>query len=1027
MRTPGTTSQTWPAATGVSGGYSGIANATLPDGMIVPLTVQALAQSDGQTLAIYDPTHLLTPSGLLVVPVAGSSNYVRWYETTGPDGQPSTKGVGGYLLAGVNADPIRKDPNGPSLSGHVLIEPLLSGAGFDNSAGSFSYRPIGATSIDVRFNLDVRNLQSCASDATGVPLLCPGGTTCNSGFCTARAPATIDGPVHPLNEIFLVPTAPNITTTIWDDWGISNSAVPTASIFETQCTFEGANPGLPAGPLGQFSGEMTCASSPAADPRLAAPPMGIQILGHNDFVAWSQLTQNAKQPNTLKTGDELLAACLEQVQRKPPVFSTLTRTLPADFSGYNDPSVTTSCASGNPGNPLQGRCLIAANYGPGKYFDPTNACISLGYFLQTAWDVRPNGGPNAGFGGRYYYRLLQEWLELHAFMARQGLQTSELDQILASAVPTDITGPDPGISASHPDKSQLLDVLVRGWALVAAETSRAGGFGGILEDIADEDYLVHPDYRSQFAGLYTNGIPDAGPAPGVRAAGRPAGDDARVDVGDARRRRRAPQRGERFDLPGGSPERRQRDARPGASALRRPRASRALRRGHGHPRPRSRLHDRGTQRGRDLQSRLGAPRTMAKGECAALLQKGLVQATGMITGRNPLGVEDDDVPLFFGDPVGATSRYFASSDYLLSTWAAPAVSSAQGALATARDAWISMRNSGVQDELLAADRDRRIELIGQQYGDQIIANCGLTSVDGRNVEGKDVFDLVPKSQISLTGCFIDSRPECIPPKPLGAGATSLLPAGLRQADANLANLTTNIIKHRLCVQSHVQNQTYLPPEVAQCGADHSMDWSDVSLMGSGIAARVACGAHMFMATQVAAPSGLASISPELLAAASEACDAEVGVVDDPVPSVPAQCLHGTMGDAYSRILSSAADADVAKSTMDGIDARLNDQWALCLEKISDEQERQKAADMLATIRQNWADAKTAALEAHQDAGFWGSLINIGTGIVELVATDGATGEGQVLDGLNGLVNQALTDDPHSQRGAGRGEPLHRRG
>jgi len=93
--------------------------------------------------------------------------------------------------------------------------------------------------------------------------------------------------------------------------------------------------------------------------------------------------------------------------------------------------------------------------------------------------------------------------------------------------------------------------------------------------------------------------------------------------------------------------------------------------------------------------------------------------------ENPLGVSESDLPLFFGDLTGTNSRFFASSDYLLSTWAVSAVQSAQAAFENARSAWVQRRNATIQDELNEQEKERRIEAINTKYGEIIAENCGL--------------------------------------------------------------------------------------------------------------------------------------------------------------------------------------------------------------------------------------------------------------------------------------------------------------
>src|SRR4029079_12041697 len=89
---------------------------------------------------------------------------------------------------------------------------------------------------------------------------------------------------------------------------------------------------------------------------------------------------------------------------------------------------------------------------------------------------------------------------------------------------------------------------------------------------------------------------------------------------------------------------------------------------------------------------------------------------------NPLGIPEDDIPLFFGDPNGTNSRYFASSDYLLNGWAIPAVTQAQSYLDAARASWIQQLQAKVQDELNQHNRQQEVSQLMSKYGSPILTN-----------------------------------------------------------------------------------------------------------------------------------------------------------------------------------------------------------------------------------------------------------------------------------------------------------------
>jgi hypothetical protein len=127
------------------------------------------------------------------------------------------------------------------------------------------------------------------------------------------------------------------------------------------------------------------------------------------------------------------------------------------------------------------------------------------------------------------------------------------------------------------------------------------------------------------------------------------------------------------------------------------------------------------------------------------------------TGMNPLGIFDNDAPLYFGDPQGTNSRYFAGSDYLLDGWAVPAVATAQTSLNAARDAWVAQQNSLVQDEEAQANRAHYVDQLKSTYASKILNNCG--PLEGGQLGEADVLDAVKNGQIDLDTCYIN--PSCL--------------------------------------------------------------------------------------------------------------------------------------------------------------------------------------------------------------------------------------------------------------------------
>jgi hypothetical protein len=94
---------------------------------------------------------------------------------------------------------------------------------------------------------------------------------------------------------------------------------------------------------------------------------------------------------------------------------------------------------------------------------------------------------------------------------------------------------------------------------------------------------------------------------------------------------------------------------------------------------------------------------------------------------NPLGIADDDLPLYHGEEVGESARFFASSRFL-SREARQQVSAAQNELELARGAWQQQRVSAFQNGVLApAEKAERIRKIETEYEGVLRRLCGAPS------------------------------------------------------------------------------------------------------------------------------------------------------------------------------------------------------------------------------------------------------------------------------------------------------------
>lgn len=345
--------------------------------------------------------------------------------------------------------------------------------------------------------------------------------------------------------------------------------------------------------------------------------------------------------------------------------------------------------------------------------DSVRLLRAMGLGLDAAGESPDNERSTA-----YGARLLMRWLDLHANIAHEAEQRNALYDLVRSV---------PG-APSVVDPRAALDASVGAWDLVLQPT-----FGARFE-LLEPSVLADPDYR---IGM-----------PGVTV--RPSDEQAN-----------------------GLPE--------SMMAL----ASRELRLLHsilenewlegGAAPPRSSLHSvlprvlaaRAIAAG--LAGRAGVTReafdavpwgqSYGTADVATLENlRGLVSLLERAaTGRNPLGIEDSDLPLYFLDTTtGPGGRFAAVSDFLIGTgpgstaWVPSLVASTRSAESAARAAWIDEIDRATRAAQATVDHDRWLADVDAYYNNQLRAYCGTT----RSGLAQDpTFDAL--------GCALDDAPECL--------------------------------------------------------------------------------------------------------------------------------------------------------------------------------------------------------------------------------------------------------------------------
>jgi len=133
-------------------------------------------------------------------------------------------------------------------------------------------------------------------------------------------------------------------------------------------------------------------------------------------------------------------------------------------------------------------------------------------------------------------------------------------------------------------------------------------------------------------------------------------------------------------------------------------------------------------------------------------------ATRVVSGANPLDLAEDSVPLYFIEPGGTNQRFFASSDYLIQSWATPAIARTATELESARQAMLSKRDAAVRQVLTEQDHERRVRETKIRFGTQLRTACGLT------VPATQVFDEYRDGMYDLESCYRvpnSENPTCL--------------------------------------------------------------------------------------------------------------------------------------------------------------------------------------------------------------------------------------------------------------------------
>jgi hypothetical protein len=121
---------------------------------------------------------------------------------------------------------------------------------------------------------------------------------------------------------------------------------------------------------------------------------------------------------------------------------------------------------------------------------------------------------------------------------------------------------------------------------------------------------------------------------------------------------------------------------------------------------------------------------------------------------DPYGLDENEVPLYFGDIVGETAAFFAASDHMLSL-ANSRATGAKNALDSLRASWDAARQSKIQEQMTAENRAIRIGEMETRFGDQLKRLCGITE---RTTQ--QVIQEVKDGTFNVDTCYVAPTQAC---------------------------------------------------------------------------------------------------------------------------------------------------------------------------------------------------------------------------------------------------------------------------
>lgn len=162
----------------------------------------------------------------------------------------------------------------------------------------------------------------------------------------------------------------------------------------------------------------------------------------------------------------------------------------------------------------------------------------------------------------------------------------------------------------------------------------------------------------------------------------------------------------------------------------------------------------------NLDATARADWTRASRELDRVWEALVARLRAMADGKNPLGVEEADLPLYVTtNDEGAQRRAFATSDYLLDL-AAGTLSAAHSAYDRARASYDAQLTADFTNLNQAVEATRRRSQIVTRQAERVQTLCGYTVSQAREL-------LEDGGELDATSCFLSDGCDFTPPSPVG--------------------------------------------------------------------------------------------------------------------------------------------------------------------------------------------------------------------------------------------------------------------